>query len=211
MSEFDNMTPEQLRQAADNLAQKQRAEIAEKLRLRIIQANLKTAELLIAELKKNNILARVEEDRVCGHRLRIESDPSFTCSITPRYESYGRHYIGLCVKLGCYGERPHTYDAATPEEFNYDKIVKSIVKRLAARFAAHQAEERQHQIDQKRQEIRKSNEIHAKKFVLDQSYGYVTPSSTEGKAVTVTLRASFDLTEAQAERFFKFFTEAVKK
>jgi len=194
----------QLQEQQAKLAQQER-ELARQEREQKDRAEAESVILDVARTLENKLAAAgvtstVEEnDMYPGVHVRVE--PNVHVELGVEQPRYSDKITGVFVKVGWYGERPQTYKQTNTSELPYDKIVKSIQRRIAAKVTEQAAWQAKREKMTQEDAVRKSNRAEAYRLSNLAGTLYFQPSSQTAGSV----RLQFDrtLTVAQAEKLIE--------
>lgn len=113
---------------------------------------------------------------------------------------YSDHLLGVYVKVGSYGENPHTWKAKDVDALKTDGIVKAVKSRLADRAARAKQIADRDAAYKLAAEIEKSNEGLRDKVTVPKECGYVyiQPSRSKRGCVTFKFEHTFNVTPERA-------------
>jgi len=179
--------------------QKDRAEAERRKAIRV-GVILDVARTLENKLAAAGVTSTVEEnDMYPGVHVRVE--PNVHVELGVEQPRYSDKITGVFVKVGWYGERPQTYKQTNTSELPYDKIVKSIQRRIAAKVTEQAAWQAKREKMTQEDAVRESNRAEAYRLSNLAGTLYFQPSSQTAGSV----RLQFDrtLTVAQAEKLIE--------
>lgn len=199
---------EQLRLQAIKLQQEAKKQAAE-ANIRAKQQYVKTAcDLLVTKLAAVNIGAQVIKGSVSWQpeKFMVVLDSKLVrIDIDINIDRYTNIVVGVHLTLGTYGERPQTWHASKPENLEFDKIIKSLQRRIE-KAEAKQIEDQKHR-DQYAENlrIRKLNQEMTERLRSQYPGGFVSLSESdraEGK-VEIRFISRIELTEDQAVKLLE--------
>lgn len=201
MTSSTEKTPEQLLQESEQL----------RLQAIKLQANLRTkqqyikttCDLFVTKLAAVNIAARVVKGNVSWQPdkpMVVLDSKLVRIDIGINTDRYDDTVVGVYLTLGQYGERPQTWNASKPENFEFDKIIKSLQRRIEKAEAKKIEDQKRHDRYAEGLRIRKLNHDMTERLRSQYPGGFVSLSESEqaeGK-VEVIFMSRIELTEDQA-------------